>query len=134
MTITIIHHVLTHWSDHLSRVIYLELDNTNWENKNQIVFGYLHMLAELGNFKKVKVGFLLVGNTHDHIDKKFSHFSVTLRRKNVGSLPSLIETIRKLYNPEHVFHTLEETIDMQRFIQGSYGEEMRIQKLNDISF
>jgi hypothetical protein len=80
------------------------LDNTSRENKNKIVFGYLSMLVEMGIFQKVKVGFLLVGHTHDHIDQMFSHFSVTLKMKNVGSLPSLIECIKKSYIPEPVFH------------------------------
>jgi hypothetical protein len=77
--------VLTHWSSNLPQVIYLQLENNSHENKNQIVFGYLSMLVEMGIFQKVKVGFLLVGHTHDHIDEMFSHFSVTLKRKNVGS-------------------------------------------------
>ena len=61
------------------------------------------MLVEMGIFQKVKVGFLLVGHTHDHIDQMFSRFSVTLKRKNVGSLPSLIECIKKKYIPEIFF-------------------------------
>jgi hypothetical protein len=82
----------------------------------------------------VKVGFLLVGHTDDHIDQMVSHFFVTLKRKNVGSLPSLIECIKKAYIPESVFHILEETVDMRRFIQGSHSEEKCIEQLNDISF
>ena len=97
LTITIIHHVLTHWFGNLPQVLYLHLDNTSPENKNQIVFGYLSMLVEMGIFQKVKVGFLLVGHTHDHINQMFSHFLVTLKRENVGSLPSLIECIKKSY-------------------------------------
>ena len=92
------------------------------------------MLVELGIVKKVKVGFLLVGYTHDHIDQMFSHFERTLRRKKVRSLPSLIEMIRKAYHPEPVVQKLEETVDMRRFIFGSHGEERRIEKLNDINF
>jgi hypothetical protein len=107
LTITIIHHVLTHWSGNLPQVIYLQLDNTSHENKNQIVFGYLSMFVQLRNFQKVKVGFLLVGHTHEHIDQMFSHFSVTLKKKNVGILPSLIECIKKSYISEHGFHILE---------------------------
>ena len=64
----------------------------------------------------MKVDFLLVGHTHDHIDQMFNHLSVTLKRKNVGILPSLIECIKKAYTPGLVFHILEETVDMQRFI------------------
>ena len=66
------------------------------------MFGYLNMLVELGNFQKVKVGFLLVGQKHDHIDQMFSHFAVTLGRNNVGSLPSLTEFIRNAYSLESV--------------------------------
>jgi hypothetical protein len=57
------------------------------------------MLVEMGIFQKVKVGFLLVGHTHDHIEQMFSHFSVTLKRKSFGILPSLIECIKKSYIP-----------------------------------
>jgi hypothetical protein len=63
LTITIIHHVLTHLSRNLPQVFYLQLDTSSRENKNQIVFGYLSMLIELRIFQKVKVGFLLVGQS-----------------------------------------------------------------------
>ena len=63
----------------------------------------------------------------------FSRFSITLRRKGVGSLPSLIECIKKSYIPEPIFHVLEETIDMRRFNLGLHGEEKCIEQLNNIS-
>jgi hypothetical protein len=61
------------------------------------------MIFEMEIFQKVKVGFLLVGHTYDHIDQMFNHFLVTLKRKNIGSLPSLIECIKKSYIPDLVF-------------------------------
>jgi len=70
------------------------------------------MLVELRIFQKVNVGFVLVGHIHDHIDQMFSRFSVTLRRKEVGSLPTLIECIKKSYMPKPTFDVLEETVDM----------------------
>jgi hypothetical protein len=112
LTITVTHHVLTHWCGNIPQVLYLQLENTSRETKNQIVFGYLSMLVEMGIFQKVKFGFLLVGHTHDHIDQMFSHFSITLKRENVGMLPSMIEFIKKAYIPELVFHILEEIVDM----------------------
>jgi hypothetical protein len=75
------------------------------------VFEYLSMLVELGIFQKVKVGFFIVVHTHDYIDQMFSRFSVTRKSKNVGSLPSLIECIKKAYILELVFHILEEIVD-----------------------
>ena len=119
---TIIHDVLSLWSGNLPEVLYLQLDNTCRENKNQFFFGYLNMLVELRVFQKEKDFFLLVRHTHDHIDQMFSHFLVTLRRKDVGSLPSLIECTKKSYILEPIFHVLEKTIDMKRFILGSNGE------------
>jgi hypothetical protein len=104
--------VFTQWSDNLPQVLYLQLDNIGRENKNQIVFGYLSMLVQLRFFQKVKVGFFPVGHIRDRIDQMFNGFSVTLNKKNVGILPSLIQCIKKSYIPEHVFHILEETIDM----------------------
>ena len=98
------------------------------------MFGYLNMLVEFRIFQKVKVGILLVGHKHDHIDQMFIYFAMTLGRKNVGSMPSLTEIIRKTYRPNPVALTLEEIVDMQRFIMGSHGEERCIEKLNDISF
>jgi len=86
------------------------------------VFDYLNMLVEFGIFQKVKVGFLLVGYTHDHIDQMFSRFAITLRRKNIGSLPSLTKIIKKTCSPKPVVHSLEEIIGMRRFILGSHGE------------
>ena len=63
----------------------------------------------------------------------FSRFSVTLRRNNVGSLPSLIECIKKSYMPNPIFHVLEEIVDMQSFILGLHGEEKCIEELNENS-
>jgi len=134
LTFTIIYHVINHLYGNLPQVLYLQLDNTSHENKNQIVFGYLSMLVELGIFQKVKFGFLLVGLTHDHIDQIFSHFSVTLKRENVGSLPSLIECIKKSYILELIFHILEEIVEMWRFNQGSHGEEKCVEYFNEIIF
>ena len=60
------------------------------------------MLVELGIFKKLKVGFLLVVNTHNHSDQIFSYFGWKLRGNKVGILPSLIEIVRKAYHPKLV--------------------------------
>ena len=64
--------VLQSWQGLLPPVLYVQLDNTARENKNSTVFGYLSTLVDKGIFKKIKVNFLLVGHTHDHIDQMFS--------------------------------------------------------------
>ena len=46
---------------YLSSVLYLQMDNCARENKNWMMFAYLSWLVEKGIFKKVCVGFLIVG-------------------------------------------------------------------------
>ena len=75
LTVTVIQSVLMNWGHPLPPILYIQLDNTARENKNSTVFGYLSMLVKQGVFRKVKVNFLLVGHTHDHIDQMFSTFS-----------------------------------------------------------
>jgi hypothetical protein len=59
----------------LSPTLYFQLDNTCRKNKNNLLFSYLHMLLIKKVFQKIKLGFFLVGHTHDHIDQMFSCFS-----------------------------------------------------------
>lgn len=71
LTVTILQRVLNEWEQRpggLPPVFYLQLDNTSRENKNNLLMTYLHMLVKKKVFKKIKVGFLLVGHTHDQID------------------------------------------------------------------
>ena len=93
LTIIIIHHMITHWPGNLTQVLYVRLNNTQYEKKNQILSGYLSMLVELINFQNVKLGFLLIVHMHAHIDQMFICFVVELKRNNTGSLLSLISII-----------------------------------------
>ena len=62
----------------LPRNLYLQLNNCAKDNKNQFIMVFISMLTLYGVFKKIKVGFLLVGHTHEDIDAYFSHLSKTL--------------------------------------------------------
>ena len=50
----------------LPPVLYLQFDNCA-ENKNKVVFGFLHHLVHQNVFCKIKVGFLMTGHTHEDI-------------------------------------------------------------------
>ena len=134
LTITILNKVLCE-QEHLPPVLYLQLDNTTRENKNQALFAYCAMLVELKIFKKVKLGFLLVGHTHDQIDQMFSRFSVRLRRKKAFSLPTLVQVIEDSYTPSPNVELLKETADFREFIfcQRS-ARDQAVNQLNDLTF
>ena len=135
LTVTVIQKVLMSWGQSLPPVLYIQLDNTARENKNSTVFGYLSMLVNQGIFKKVKVNFLLVGHTHDHIDQMFSNFSRQLSRYDAFTLPKLFDIIRDAYTPRPFVEHLKEIYDFKRYIlDGGEGNTKVLAPLNNISF
>ncbi|KAL3692063.1 hypothetical protein R1sor_005714 [Riccia sorocarpa] len=117
LTISVIHRVVSVWEGPLPATLYIQLDNTVRENKNGIVFAYLAMLVEKKIFRKIKVGFLIVGHTHDHVDQMFSRFSVALRGKKAFTMPQMQQVIQEAYVPSPVFEVLEETWDFKTIVQ-----------------
>nr|XP_054753079.1 uncharacterized protein LOC129258865 isoform X1 [Lytechinus pictus] len=93
LTIHVLLNVLIRYADSLPPTLYLQLDNTARENKNRHVFAFLSLLVELKIFKKIKVGFLMVGHTHEDIDQLFSRISTHLKKKNITTLPKLLQAI-----------------------------------------
>ncbi|KAL3692218.1 hypothetical protein R1sor_005869 [Riccia sorocarpa] len=47
------------------------------------------MLLDRNIFSKIKLGFLLVGHTHDFVDQMFSRFSQALRHENAFTMSRL---------------------------------------------
>ena len=92
------------------------------------------MLVDKGIFDKIKVGFLLVGHTHDQIDQMFSTFSRRLGRNDAFTLEEMMSIVKESYTPRLEVCHLKETYDFRRFTQGRLGEGCCIKKLNDLSF
>ncbi|KAL3700868.1 hypothetical protein R1sor_018890 [Riccia sorocarpa] len=109
LTITVLQKVLLEWEGTLPPTLYLQLDNTVRENKNNILFAYLSMLLEKKVFTKIKLGFLLDGHTHDFVDQMFSCFSQALRRENAFTMSRLRSVIENSYDPKHVTTILTQT-------------------------
>ena len=63
--------------------LYLQLDNTTKENKNNMLFAYLAWLLQREVFQAIEVSFLPVGHTHEDIDQLFSCTSRRLRDRDV---------------------------------------------------
>ena len=135
LTVTVIQRVLGSWDGPLPPVLYVQLDNTARENKNSTVFGYLSMLVDQGVFTKIKVNFLLVGHTHDHIDQMFSTFSRQLSRYNAFTLPHLVTIICEAYTPRPTVVHLTQIYDFKRYISHDpKSQDKVLAQLNNISF
>lgn len=133
LTIAVIHDVLTNWDGPLPKVLYVQMDNTAAQNKNTEVFAYLSMLVHKCVFTKIKVGFLMVGHTHDQIDQMFSRFSVMLRLKKAFTLPDLISVLEQSYTPRPVFKIVRDVPDFREFLW-PVGEAAVSKQLNNHSF
>ena len=64
--------------------LYIQLDNVS-TNKSKLMFVYLSWLVATGVFDKIKVGFLIVGHTHEFIDQFFSRYASILIIKKIFS-------------------------------------------------
>jgi hypothetical protein len=118
LIITILQRIWEEWKNKpcgLPPNFYFQLDNTCRENKNNLLFSYLHMLLKKNVFQKIKVGFLLVGHTHDNIDQMFSRFSTKLAKCKAFVYKDLCQVIRESYKPQPEIILLSETFDFRRF-------------------
>lgn len=135
LTITVIQKILCEWQGELPGTLYVQLDNTaTRENKNQVLLAYLSMLVHQKVFKKVKLGFLLVGHTHDQIDQMFSRFSVKLAKKSAFDLNDICKLLKEAYEPHPKIHVLKGTYDFREFATGGVSGRSSFVQLNDHSF
>ncbi|KAL3701174.1 hypothetical protein R1sor_019196 [Riccia sorocarpa] len=130
LTITVLHKILLEWEGPLPPTLYLQLYNTVRENKNNILFAYLAMLLDRNIFTKIKLGFLLVGHTHDFVDQMFSRFSQALRRENAFTMSRLRSVIQNNYDPKPITSVILQTWDFKNFIE---TEPKLFRTLNDIT-
>ena len=93
----------------LPPALYIQLDNTARENKNQYILSFLSYLVQMKIFSEVSfqtyssncvvhfdnefntsiqihLSFLMVGHTHEDVDQVFSRISTYLRKNSVYTL------------------------------------------------
>jgi hypothetical protein len=61
----------------------LQIDNSVKDNKNQHLLTYLSLLTSRDVFEDVKLGFLVIGHTHEDIDGCFGYLSKKLKEKYI---------------------------------------------------
>jgi hypothetical protein len=73
----------------------IQANNCTRENKNIYMFTLCATLVGLRYFQEVQLCFLIVGQTHENIDQRFSIISNTLKRTNIDSLKELLELVQR---------------------------------------
>ena len=83
---------------HLPEELNIGADNTPKETKNQYTFWFLmFLLCALDDtpLRSICVVFLLVGHTHNKLDRLFSRISVALRGKDYFTVEGLLRQVRE---------------------------------------
>jgi hypothetical protein len=78
-------------------VLFLWFDNAS-VNKSECVFRFCAFLVFCGIFEKVRVGFLMVGHTHDIVDRMFSRISTFLQNHNIMSVQQYLQELPKAFH------------------------------------
>ena len=72
------------------------------------------------------MNFLLIGHTHDHIDKMFSRFSKKLVRCDDFTLPTLSKLIVEAYTLKPKVQHLNEVYDFKGFCMDGDGTKSKV--------
>ena len=99
----------------LPKKLYLQLDNSTKDNKNKYLMAFLSLLTIRGVFKKIQVGFLLVGHTHEDIDAYFSHLSKALKSRNTFVVADLIKAFMESQELSFMPKFIQEVGDFKSF-------------------
>jgi hypothetical protein len=67
------------------------MDNSVKNNKNCHLLMFLSLLTAREVFKEVQMGFLVVGHTHEDIDRNFGYLLKKLREQNNYVMEDLME-------------------------------------------
>jgi len=68
------------------------MDDCVKDNKNWHLLGFLSLLTARDVFEEVKLGFLVVGHTHEDINGCFGYLSKKLKEENNYILTNLMKT------------------------------------------
>jgi hypothetical protein len=113
----------------LPSVLYLQLDNVS-SNKSKVLFLYCSWLVMTGVFEKVKVGFLMVGHTHENTDQLFSRIAKLLKRANCHTMADLERLVRRAFTPSPATAHVTHVNDWVEYLT----QEGNFQDIRDISF
>jgi len=75
--------------------LFIQMDNTNADNKVHVFFAWAATLVQSDVFKQIEISFLAAGHTHADVDQKFSCISKYLGRNPVHTFAELAQACRR---------------------------------------
>ena len=103
----------------LSKKLFLQLDNSAKDNKNQYVMAFCSLLTVKRVFKELTIGFLIVDHTYKDIDAHFSYLSKLLKMKNTYILADLMKAFMDSQETTaFTSEVVQEVVDFKKFLHG----------------
>ncbi|XP_052785602.1 uncharacterized protein LOC128221167 [Mya arenaria] len=124
VTINALVHVLNEISKETNRlpeVLYIQMNNSRSVSKNVFIILFMAWLVRERIFRKVKIGFLMAGQTNVDIQKVFSSVSSHLRGQEIHTLTNLQDEIRKSQDPAPITAHLDRVFDYKKMMEGQRG-------------
>ncbi len=83
------------WAPNCCQIFFASNDCVK-DNKNKYLLAFLSLLMAKEMFEEVKLGFLVVGHTHEDIDGCFGYLSKKLKEQNNYILANLMKAFMVL--------------------------------------
>ncbi|XP_015749773.1 PREDICTED: uncharacterized protein LOC107329609 [Acropora digitifera] len=77
LTLSVLLHIFLELSKEgsLPPYLFLQMDNCYRECKNKYILGFCALLVEKSIFKEVQLSFLMVGHTHEDVDRDLNNLN-----------------------------------------------------------
>lgn len=82
----------------LPKILFLQLENCVWENKNELFLSYMERLVIWGVFESMEISFLHIVHTHTDIYQTFISTAETLRRSDDPTFADMRRVLGTCYS------------------------------------
>jgi hypothetical protein len=94
------------------------MDNYVKDNKNRYLLAFLLLLIAREVFELVRLGFIMVGHTHEDIDGCFGYLSKKLRKQSNYILADLMKVLMVSQERPFIPQLIQEILDFKTWVLG----------------
>jgi hypothetical protein len=102
-----------HWSEAFAKKKFLRINNCVKDNNNQHLLAFISLLMVRDVFEEVKVGFIVVGHTHEDINGCFGYLSKKLKDKNNNILVDFMRAFMISDNRSFIPQLIQEILNFK---------------------
>jgi hypothetical protein len=107
--------------------VFVQMDNTNTDNKTKVFMAFCELLVRAGIFKTLDVSFLPVGHTHADVDQAFSRIAVYLDKNPCNTYAELVAACIASFTGVLTWSKLVKRtgiVDCTRWLGGQFNDKI----------